>query len=114
MRPQGPVKLALFPDHDLALPVLSKDGKWLSAVDLKTHTTKIFNIDNGGCEEKIDLQACSPPARSISVADKKLITFHKMNNEKTFNPEHPYTRSAPSATITWANVYVYNLETGDL
>jgi len=110
VRPLGSGPRRLCEDKKLALPMLSKDGKLLSAVDLVTNTTKIFEVDGGKCEEKIDLGMFT--SKVDFSYDKKKITFHKMANEKAFNPDHPYTR-VPSDDYV-SNIYVYDLENGDL
>ena len=107
----------LCPKRDLALPMLSKDGKYLAAVDLSTHTTKIFEIDlNGKCEQKADLGMFTSKVDFgyPNSPGANLITFHKFNNETQdlFNPDHPYTKVPSDRFVD--NIYVYNLATGEL
>ncbi len=64
-------------DGDLPFytPMLSKDGKRLSASDRKTRTTKIYDVDeDGSCRERLDLGM--PTGKADFSFDGRRIAFH--------------------------------------
>lgn len=65
---------ANIPDFPSDLPMLSKDGKYLSVYDSNSRSTKIFNVTNGSCSLAVDLGF--PTGKVSFNADSSQITFH--------------------------------------
>jgi hypothetical protein len=105
--PLGP-PTALCAGMKLKLPMLSKDGRHLSALDIDAGTTKIFEFDPAGrCTETHDLGIKTGKA-DFSYDGGKL-TFHAMNNDSL---EGGYFNTPSDAMVS--NVYVFDLRTREL
>ncbi len=121
MKPVGATKSKPLPlctnytEGELALPMLSKDGKSLAALDLKGQpVTKIFKIlDDGKCEEKMSL-GMSTGKVDFNYGDGKYaptkITFHKYNSEQKSPGDFI---SVPSDSLV-SNVYTYDLRSREI
>ena len=104
-----------------SLPMLSKDGRFVSILDNDTHTTKILEIKdaaNGVCEQKVDL---GMPTGKVDFSYDKvdsngehvnLITFHKLGNQSEQVGADHYTKYPSDDFVE--NVYVYDLNKGTL
>lgn len=75
--PTGAMTL-LCPGHQLKLPMLSKDGRFLGALDLATNTTGIFALGlDGSCSKAKDL-GIKTGKLNFSYDNKK-VTYHIYN-----------------------------------
>ena len=106
---------------EYSLPMLSKDGRFVSILDNGTHTTKILEIKdaaNGVCEQKVDLgMATGKVDFSYDKVDSNgehvnLITFHKLGDQSKQVGTDSY-RKYPSDDFV-ENVYVYDLNKGTI
>ncbi len=114
VQPQGKGPLRICSGKKFSLPMMSKDGKQFSALDLDDYKTKIFNIvedangvPTGECEVSMDLGMSTGKVDFNFNNDE--ITFHKFNYDPD-EVKHGYNE-VPSDDFV-GNVYVYKRSTG--
>lgn len=114
VQPQGSGPMRICPGKKFSLPMMSKDGKQFSALDLDDYKTKIFNIvedangiPTGQCEVSMDLGMSTGKVDFNFNNDE--ITFHKFNYDPD-EVKHGYNE-VPSDDFV-GNVYVYKRSTG--
>jgi hypothetical protein len=107
--PLGSAPTVLCKGMRLSLPMLSKDGKHIAALDVDAGVTKIFDIDpsTGTCKESFSLGI--PTGKVDFNFNGDEITFHVLNN----NSEGDSYFKVPSDSLV-ANVFVYKRSTGEI
>jgi hypothetical protein len=89
----------------LQMPMISKDGTRLGALNLETQTTQIFDISNGKCDMKYDLGFATP---KIDFSyDGKKVAFHL--SAKPRGDKHGWINIMGANNTS--DVFVYELET---
>lgn len=93
----------------LSLPMLSKDGRQIAALDVNAGVTKIFDLDpsNGSCREAMNLGI--PTGKVDFSFDGDSLTFHVLNNSSAGDSYF----SVPSDSLV-ANVFVLKRSTGEI
>lgn len=94
----------LCPRFSLKLPMISKDGRELGALDTRTGKTTIFKVnDDGSCKKLFDLGA---KFGKVSFSyDGKTLAFHKYN---TNNPHITEGFIAIPNSNTTSDIYIYD------
>ncbi len=103
-QPGKPGPQPLCPGKELSLPMLSKDGSLLAALDVKAGVTKIYEVDpvKGICRETLNLGMFT--SKVDFSFDNNRLTFHKFNNEEKGDD---YVAVPGNDKV--ANVYVYDI-----
>ena len=96
--------------RSIRLPMMSKDGRFLAAIDrnMEDKTTRIFNIENGGCEEIKDTKMKTGKA-DFSFDGKKIV-FRVMDD---FVQQRVLETDGQYEVMPKGTVLVYDLETGE-
>ncbi len=107
--PQGDKPTVLCQGMRLSLPMISKDGRQIAALDVDAGVTKIYDIDpaNGSCKEVMNLGI--PTGKVDFNFNGDEITFHVLNNSASGDSYF----SVPSDAMV-ANVFVYKRSTGEI
>ncbi len=101
--PIGPRK-ELCPKKKIKLPMISKDGQELGALDIQTGKTTVYKIQNdGSCHKLFDL---GQKFGKVNFSfDKRYLTFHKYNTNK---PKITEGFVAIPSTKTTSDIYIYD------
>lgn len=80
--------LTLCKDRDIKLPMISKDGKELAALDMKSQKTMIFSVDplTGSCKEVLNLGKRT--GKVDFSFDGRYLVFHTSKNEGNISDEY--------------------------